>query len=229
MLKFYTNAPVEYQYELILFDNFKVENINLSHQYIIDSGVYNLKKHGEYNLSKYKKLNFEPIFANVDYVIPDYPSDLLGDNEENIEKTFNNIDFFFKRFKSHNLLPSIQFLTGNFNSFLKSFNRFIDLYPDIKRIAIGNMCMMRKMNFYERLERYLRPFMEQGYYFHIFGMNLRALNIFKNWKSLSWDGMKWTRPCAITKKRGFNHSCRNKKERILYFTDYIKTINNYLH
>lgn len=37
--------------------------------------------------------------------------------------------------------------------------------------------------------------------------------------------MKWTRP---VNKSLPNHSCKNKEERVLFFQEYLKTINNYL-
>lgn len=190
MIKFYTNPPIEYPYQLILFDDFIEDKINPSHEYILDSGVYKYKdkiiETGDYpNLEKYKILDYITPFTNIEVVIPDYPCDFLGNNKKWIEKTFRNIDWFFKRFPQHQFLPTIQSYFGDFTSLVNSFERFIKDYPTIKRIAIGNLCIMRKMKIYKQMERYLRSYMKKGYYFHIFGMNLGALKYFKSWKCLS--------------------------------------------
>jgi hypothetical protein len=222
-IKFYTNPPIEYPYNLTKFSQLKVHKLNPFFDYIVDSGVYELVKHGEYNLKKYKILKTFPRFSNVEFTIPDYPSDLLGDDEENILKTQQNIEYFLEHYSNVRLLPVIQSLTENYRSFEESFKHFRDNYPDIKRIGLGNLCMCKNLDYYKRVTAFIRR--QKDYSYHIFGMWLTALPLFKYFEpnTITFDGMKWTRPSSYFQKED-RHSAKNKEERIYFFLEYLKRI-----
>ena len=56
--RFYTSPPVDnYKNILWKFSVFQKKTIDFGKRYIIDSGVYELQKHGRYNLEKYKLLD----------------------------------------------------------------------------------------------------------------------------------------------------------------------------
>jgi hypothetical protein len=111
-------------------------------------------------------------------------------------------------------LPVIQGRYLNKFSFLESAKQLHDLIGDYPQVAIGTVCKCQNLDFIEYCCKVARRFFPKSW-IHAFGLTLTALPRVKHLIN-SFDSMAWTFPNV---KGG--HSCKNLKERRLYFHRYL--------
>jgi len=188
---------------------------------------------------KHKARHLAEIFGDHLWVtIPDHPDDYhMQFKGANVEKTLRNVEEFLTVDGVNWLVPlQSQFL--NPFSFAESCQRTKELIGDYPRIAIGTVCKTRNLKFIAYCCRMARRIFPDSH-IHAFGLTLRALPrvipLLSSWDSLaadpggrrlwldSWDSDAYTFPRG--QGRG---SCKNEKERVLFFYAYIQRIKEIL-
>jgi hypothetical protein len=231
-IKFYTLPPknIEWDYLLVNPKNYNELFKRKFKHAILDSGVMifhqnpNLKDYPKnfINFWKHEAKRLSKIFDNKLWItIPDYPDDYYpGQFGDNVSKTIENIKEFIK-IDEVNWVPVIQGRYLNILSFIGSCERIKEIIGDYPRIAIGTVCKTNRIKFIEYCCRIARGFFPKSH-IHAFGLTLRALPKVKNYIN-SFDSLAYTFP----RKKG--HSCKNKEEKIKYFHEYIKRIEEIIN
>jgi len=83
--------------------------------------------------------------------------------------------------------------------------------------AVGTVCKTNDLGFIEYCYQIARRFFPHSW-IHAFGLTLSALPKVSRYIN-SWDSMAWTFP----RKPG--HSCKNSRERVRYFIEYLERVN----
>lgn len=225
--RFYT-LPVDVDYPYILVNIFnykKLKQFNFKHA-ILDSGVnrifykWRMREYPKHILKGivYTAKQLSQIYDGRIWVtIPDYPDDYYPSLiDGNVEKTLRNIEEFIC-IDGVEWLPVIQSRNLDVLSFHESCGKAREILKGYPRIAIGTVCKTRRLDFITYCCITARKYFPNSW-IHAFGLTLNALPRVKDVID-SWDSLAWTYP-----RRSGEASCRNKRERIEYFNNYIKRI-----
>lgn len=218
--RFYTYPPVECEWPWIL-RNIKQKAIPNTHE-IVDIGIYDLLnppyRHSNDKLQKWAKLETKGW-----KVVPDCP-DLKGEFGKPID--FSNTDYSWELLteyynpsdESH--LPVLQSEYQNIKSFKEYIKQFKDNYGVVDKVAIGSICKADNHDIGVKMLKIVRREFPNTW-IHAFGLRFQQ---FKRAYQLidSFDSTSWTFPRVGGQGKG---SCKNKSERIEYFFDYIRRIN----
>lgn len=243
--RFYTYPPIECEWQWIL-RNIKQKPLPCTHE-IVDIGIYDLLrppfKHSDDKIKKWKQLQTEGW-----KVVPDCP-DLIGEFEKPILKNLfkgynNNVGIQCQRFINYwwnyvhemdnteyswellttlydpldeHQLPVIQSRYGNLESLINYCDRFTGLFGKPDKIAVGSVCKMdNNKTSIKMLKQIRRKF--NNSWIHAFGLRFQQ---FKKGYMLidSYDSTSWTFP-----RQSGRGSCKNQEERLEFFNDYIKRI-----
>ena len=188
---------------------------------IVDSGVYQLKKYGEY-----RYINEYPLADLAEgwlWVIPDYPHDMLTNwnGNECVSRTRENLE---KWASFPNALPTFQFPMFDFAAFKRDFAAFN------KQMAIGNLCRLFHDKNEKVLLRKILSFVSHNnpekYRVHIFGCptkGLRHLIRINPQFPISIDNTKWTK--AFNRKlREIAFNANTNDVRVLFLREYLESI-----
>ena len=198
-------------------------NISLDNE-IVDIGVNELLKYpykySKTTLQKYKKLKTKGY-----KVVPDYPDIFKehGINNLQIDNVLQSKILMKKYFnpKDKTQMPVIQGYYNKPKSFIDFAEWFLDNYTIDKNtyIGIGTLCKNSdKHNLLQTLKNIKEYFPKNK--LHAFGLSIRYLTeIFPYIHS--FDTTAWTFP-----RQSGNPSAKNKKMRIQYFKDFIKSYNS---
>lgn len=250
--RFYSYPPVECEHPWVL-RNIKQKKIPCVHE-IVDIGIYDLLappfKHSTEKLEKWKNLKVE----NGWKVVPDCP-DLKGEFSDvilnkllkNLEKfdftvvlwryinywwnyldSFDNTeyswelleDFYIQDDVSH--LPVLQSKYGDMESLKEYIKKFKDKYGVVDKIAVGSICKLDD----NKLGVHMLKEVRRAFYstwIHAFGLR------FVQFKRVfffidSFDSSAWTFP-----REPGRGTCKNKNERVQFFNDYLKQINEIIN
>jgi hypothetical protein len=226
--RFYTLPPsgVDWPYLLVNPNNYKVLFKRKFKHAILDCGVERFNKNPElkdYPKSflenwKWKAKELTEIFGERLFVtIPDYTDDFNpGQFGDNVSKTLANIKEFVS-VEGVNWLPVIQSRYLDRFSFMESCQMVREAVGDYPRVAVGTVCKTQKLSFIEYCCKAARKHFPKSW-IHAFGLTLNSLPRVKGYIN-SWDSLAWTFP----RKPGA--SCKNAKERVQFFTDYLKRLN----
>jgi len=248
MIKFFTLPPnsIPHKYILINARNPSISYIRRHRKYveeiIIDSGIEIFRnpnitdypKNWIYRLIKiYAEIKSIARNSKVYLTCPDYCDDYnpcrlwINDKITNIERTVENVLKYALKYNGINWLIVVQ---GHYNN-PESVNRCIDLYEEYSIIdkfnyfAIGNLCVEKDVRKIVKTANIVRNRLGSNKKIHIFGMKMNAIKYLQHIID-SFDTMAWTRP--ITHRIG-RWSCKTKRERELYFMEWIKSYKNKLN
>jgi len=228
-LRFYTlpvDVHVNYPWILVnFFNRRKLRYFKFKHA-ILDSGVnrvfFNWKRK-DYPKWVLDRIEFvakqwsEIYGERLTVTIPDYPDDYYPSYvENNVDRTIANIEHFLS-VEGVNWLPVIQSRYMDIFSLYESCQRTKELIGDYPMVAIGTVCKTKKVNYIVECCKIVKTFFPNSK-IHAFGLTLNALPKVAKYID-SWDSLAWTYP----RKRGAA-SCKNKRERIKYFEQYIHAI-----
>jgi hypothetical protein len=225
-LRFYTLPPRQIQHPYLLVNpkNCRELRVRDWEHAIVDCGVelFRNREAKEYPpgflhywKGKAKQLS-ELYNGRIFVTCPDYPDDFNpGQFGDNVEKTLKNVEEFIS-VDGVNWLVSIQSRYLDRFSFFESCAKLKDLVGDYPRIAVGTVCKTNDLGFIEYCCQIARRFFPHSW-IHAFGLTLSALPRVSRYIN-SWDSMAWTFP----RKPG--HSCKNSRERVRYFMEYIERV-----
>lgn len=217
MVFFYAYPPKKVRYPYIL-RNINQKKFLCKHE-IVDIGIFDLVKkkqpHNQKKINKWKHLN-----PNGWKVVPDCP-DLQ--REFNIKVDWDNVEYskelllklFNPEDKTH--LPVIQTHYADLNSITEYCKWFIkEFSSEQEKIGIGTICRLNNKMIATKAMKIVRQYFPQSF-IHVFGLRLGHLYGVKNIIN-SFDSSAWTFP------RNSGHSCKTQKERIEYFNNYLKIV-----
>jgi hypothetical protein len=210
---------------------------NLNHEYSNFSLLHSLArslKENEYLSIDYPcdmvaRFNWDTYFNN-DYerVEPNKIEEDYYITERLIQKSyFNNIIYA----NVPNYITTIQSAFESWISFEFEAEKLRSVWdqPHKRVIGIGNMCRIMKTNaFTDKVYNYIAENMK-GKWVHIYGMPMKQIIKYvpilqKAGIVVSCDSTKWTK--RIHKRFPLDkHICARKEDRDLFFTEYIKRIN----
>ena len=194
---------------------------------IVDAGVYQLKKYGEYPYLHEYPLSLPD---GWEWVIPDYPSDMrVFPPEKCIELTKRHVEQWIT---CKGALPVIQFRHMDFENFKQEYSEFMEKYHHPRRYAIGNLCRLVKageeFSFLKRVLHYVVSHANKEDSFHIFGCCLRGVRYLCELHPpnvITFDSTKWTRaPTSYAKKITCNLKTREKRQVFLH--EYVRLIQD---
>jgi len=216
--RFYTYPPHGCEHPWIL-RNIKQKPIDCVHE-IVDIGIYDLlktegHKHTEEKLNLWSKLNTDGW-----KVVPDCP-DIKGEFNQHVG--FDNVEYsqelLLKYFdpRDDSQLPVIQSNYEDLRSFKDYIKWFKCNYGEHNKIAIGSICKSDNNKKAIKMLKIARREFNNSW-IHAFGLRFKQFIKARHLIN-SFDSTSWTFP------RTQGHSCKNQEERIEYFYDYIKRIN----
>lgn len=236
---FYTfNTYISYPFAIIPFHKFNENHIKKYKKIVVDCGVIHfLPSQKEYPyLDEFEKKVKQFGSDNVKFVIPDYPVNVLDEEERSkykdtfLKKTQKNIDRFHTL---SNTILTIQYESEDFNSFRESWNKN---YDKATYIAIGNLLKSKNKLFFRKILKYIHRNNPNNYPIHFFGIGLhlyRELCSFlkKNLIefNISFDHTKYTFPVSkqLRVKYGCGYSIdSNRQEFLIAYLDKLETIQN---
>lgn len=244
--RFYTYPPVECEWKWVLRNIKQVPQENAVHE-IVDIGIYDLLKppyhYSEERLEKWKELKTEGW-----KVVPDFPDISNEFNIDPFRELFDTLPVTPTTIKTFNFLrnnvidstryswellttlydptdehqlPVIQSSYGDLNSLKRYCNDFREKYGEPEKIAIGSVCKLNNVKKSTELIKECRNQFPNAW-IHVFGLRLNHLrHVYKYIDS--YDSTAWTFP-----RQSGRPSCRNYKERIQYFWEYIDRVNEIL-
>ena len=177
--------------------------------------------------------------AEIYVTIPDYPDDYhpknlwISENKTNIERTIENILYAIEKYPNVKWLIPIQ----GHNRKPKSLIRFLNLlkehgfdFEKYDYYAVANLCVERNVEIIKFGVQYVYSWFKEnlGYVpkLHVFGLKINALKYIKHF-IFSFDSMAWTRPVSSMLHSKYPFSCKNEKQRELFFAEYIKVLKKY--
>lgn len=186
----------------------------------------------------YRKLRSLLPKAEIYATVPDYPDDYhhrslwLSDEVTNIERTVENVMLAVERYRDVRWLIPVQ---GHYKS-PKSTLRALALlrehgfdFVKYDYYGIANLCVEQDENLIFYTVRYVSTwFRERGLIprLHIFGLKIRALRYVSS-VIYSFDSTAWTKPVNSKVYMARNASCKNERERELFFCEYLRVLRNY--
>jgi len=216
--RFYSYPPVECEHPWVL-RNIKQKPIPCSHE-IVDIGIYDLLKDPDGGHSDEKLMKWKELETLGWKVVPDCP-DLEG--EFKMEVICDNTSYSWELLTqlynpddpSH--LPVIQSHYENIESFKEYIERFKAKYGVVDKIAIGSICKADNHNIGVKMLKIARREFPNTW-IHAFGLRFQQ---FKKAYNLidSFDSTSWTFP-----RDSGRSSCKNKEERIQFFHDYMRRV-----
>lgn len=216
--RFYSYPPIECNHPWVL-RNIKQKPIPCTHE-IVDIGIYDLLKTPEDGHSDDKLKKWMELKTTGWKVVPDCP-DLEG--EFKLEVICDNVayskellsEFYDPNDFTH--LPVIQSHYQDLTSFKQYINWFKTKYGIVDKIAIGSICKADNHDIGVKMLKIARREFPDSW-IHAFGLRFQQ---FKRAYHLidSYDSTSWTFP-----RDSGRSSCRNKEERIQFFYDYMKRI-----
>lgn len=154
--------------------------------------------------------------SNCWVTIPDYPDD-YHPGQGSIEKTVANIKVCLK-IKGVAWLPVVQSRNLDLLSLYEGLDATKKVIGNYPRVALGTVCKTNKKRYIVESCKAIRDWFPKSH-IHAFGLTLTALPAINKIID-SWDSMAWTFPRG---KGG--HSCKNQRERVNYFHQYIERIH----
>ena len=221
MIKFYTYAPVEYPW---ILRNIKQKPLDFASHEIVDCGIDDLKKdphkHSFEKIQKWKnlKINGWKVVPDCPHIAKEFGIDTDIDNVEYSKELI--LELYNPEDKTQ--LPVIQGYYHEPESFRKYGQWFLKQYPIPKKIGIGTICKAGNARSVEETTKIARSLFPNTF-IHIFGLRRQHLKLVYKYID-SYDSTAWTKSRESGKS-----SCRNKKERIQYFEDYINTMPGYYY
>ncbi|MEM2363746.1 MAG: hypothetical protein QXQ20_08655 [Candidatus Nezhaarchaeales archaeon] len=216
--------PVKYPYAFTNINNYRwfIKNSNRFELGLLDCGVeifWHQTEYPEGFLSMYKAVakNLTQIFGERLWItIPDYCDDYKH-VPNNVEKTLRNIKDFIS-INDVNWLPVVQSRYLDIFSYFESLEKTKEIIgDDYPRVAIGTVCKTRNIRFIVECCKATRNVFRKSW-IHAFGLTLHALPKVKKFIN-SFDSSAYTFP----RQRG--HSCKNMRERIQYFNEFLQRVN----
>jgi hypothetical protein len=216
--RFYTYPPIECNHPWIL-RNIKQKPIPCSHE-IVDIGIYDLLK-PPFKHSREKLEKWELLETSGWKVVPDCP-DLRG--EFDIHGGKDNLKYSWELLVNHynpyddSHLPVIQSYYENLDSFKSYIHQFKDKFGTPEKIAIGSICKADNHDVGVKMLKLARREFPESW-IHAFGLRFQQ---FKRAYHLidSFDSTSWTFP-----RNSGRGSCRNKEERVQFFHDYMRRVD----
>ena len=236
-MKFYTLPPVEVSYGYILMNanrpsaglKYIKSHLKVVKSVIIDSGIEifrnpNVRDYPEGHIHRLVLLydRVRRLVPEVYVTCPDYCDDYnpgslwVSDRVTNIERTLLNVEECVSRYPNVNWLIPIQGHYRSPNSVIKCI-KYYDEWGIVDKydyFAIANLCTERRHDVIIQTIKTVRFYLYDKK-IHVFGLDLDVALKVKD-IIYSFDSMAWTFP----RRRG-KSSCRNKKERIEYFKEFI--------
>ena len=235
-MRFFTLPPSEIAYPFVLVNGhhpqFGLRYLRKHHQdvqaVILDSGIEifrdpMIKDYPSGHLQTLVELYYQ-IKQNVHevwLVCPDYCDDYhpknlwLSHEITNIERTVLSVIDCLDQFPEVNWLIPIQGWNQNPKSVLRCLTYYEEFGIKRNYFAVGNLCVERSTSLIIKTIRYVKRILKSEK-IHVFGLNLTSAIKLRG-SIYSFDSMAWTRS---SKKLG--RSCRNKRERIEHFMEWIK-------
>lgn len=224
--RFYSYPPLECGWPWVLRNIKQKPQRDAVHE-IVDIGIYDLLK-PPYQHSQEKLDKWEALKTDGWKVVPDCP-DLQGEFQTEID--FDNVGYSWELLTTYydpedqSHLPVLQSHYQDIQSFKDYIRNFKKEYGVVDKVAIGSICKADDHDLAVGMLKIARREFPTAW-IHAFGLRFQQLK--RGYKYIdSFDSTSWTFP--RTSGRG---SCRNKEERIQYFHDYIKRledVNIHLH
>jgi hypothetical protein len=215
--RFYTYPPVECNHPWVL-RNIKQKPIPCTHE-IVDIGIYDLLE-PPYRHSHEKLMKWEELETSGWKVVPDCP-DLRGEfdiygGRDNLQYSWELLLEYYNPYDLTHI-PVLQSYYEDLNSFKGYIQRFKAKYGQPEKIAVGSICKADNHNKGVKMLKIARRKFPDSW-IHAFGLRFQQ---FKRAYHLidSYDSTAWTFP-----RESGRSSCKNKEERIQFFYDYIKRI-----
>jgi len=169
-------------------------------------------------------------------IIPDYPDDYVDswgrehnlwiNGKTNVDRTIENIQYVVKHYGKYPWIVPIQGYYMCPSSIGETIERLwsLGILDEYNYVAIANLCTTRNIQITEKTVRTAHMKL-RNHKIHVFGPSIIAVSRIYRYIH-SFDSVAFSRPVGSLRKRGYRWSCKNERERELYFRAWIDTVMN---